>query len=198
MEQHHQSYWKSRYNTKETGWDIGYASTAITAYIDQLTDKSAKILIPGAGNAYEAEYLHHNGFTEVHILDFVIDPLEVFSSRTPTFPQSHIHHQDFFSHQDQYDIIIEQTFFCALKPPLRRDYIDKIHELLKPEGEFAGLLFNIEFDEDKPPYGGNEAIYQSLFSRRFKIEHMAVSENSIPQRLGNELFFRMKPLTLCL
>ena len=44
----------------------------------QLTNKAAKILIPGAGNAYETEYLHQNGFTNVHILDFVLDPLDAF------------------------------------------------------------------------------------------------------------------------
>ena len=56
MKRHHQSYWASRYLEKQTGWNIGYASTPITAYVDQLTNKAAKILIPGAGNAYEAEY----------------------------------------------------------------------------------------------------------------------------------------------
>ena len=50
-------YWEERYRAGTTGWDIGSPSTPLKEYIDQLQDPSKKILIPGAGNAYEAEYL---------------------------------------------------------------------------------------------------------------------------------------------
>jgi Thiopurine S-methyltransferase (TPMT) len=52
-----ESYWTNRYNDQSTGWDIGYPSTPLKEYIEQLTNKNIHILIPGAGNAYEAEYL---------------------------------------------------------------------------------------------------------------------------------------------
>jgi len=63
------------------GWDIGYPSTPIKEYADQLTDKSIQILIPGAGNAYEAEYLWKQGFSNVHILDISEIPLKEFKKR---------------------------------------------------------------------------------------------------------------------
>ena len=47
-----QKYWSNRYEEDRTGWDIGYPSTPLKEYIDQLTDKTISILIPGAGNAY--------------------------------------------------------------------------------------------------------------------------------------------------
>lgn len=59
-EKSEETYWTTRYKEKKTGWDIGYPSTPIKAYADQLTDKQLKILIPGAGNAYEAEYFFLN------------------------------------------------------------------------------------------------------------------------------------------
>ena len=49
----------------DTGWDIGKGSTPILTYIDQLEDKSIKILIPGCGNAHEAEYLVSKDFLMV-------------------------------------------------------------------------------------------------------------------------------------
>jgi thiopurine S-methyltransferase len=55
-------FWDELYNTGQTGWDIGYVSTPLKAYFDQLSNQSLEILIPGAGNAYEAEYLYKNGF----------------------------------------------------------------------------------------------------------------------------------------
>jgi len=50
-------FWSSKYQEGQTGWDMGEVSPPIKAYIDQLTNKDLSILIPGAGNAYEAAYL---------------------------------------------------------------------------------------------------------------------------------------------
>ena len=50
------NYWEERYQKGETGWDAGKITTPIKEYIDQLTNKNLKILIPGAGNGYEFDY----------------------------------------------------------------------------------------------------------------------------------------------
>jgi hypothetical protein len=52
--------------SNETGWDLGQVSPPLKAYIDQLTDKNLRILIPGCGNSYEAEYLLEKGLYEHH------------------------------------------------------------------------------------------------------------------------------------
>jgi len=51
------NYWTRRYNEDKTGWDIGYPSTPLKTNIDQLENKTLKILILGAGNGYGAENL---------------------------------------------------------------------------------------------------------------------------------------------
>jgi len=61
------AYWEDRYKEQQTDWDIGHTSPPLKAYFDQLTDQQLKILIPGAGNAYEAIYLHENNFMHVHV-----------------------------------------------------------------------------------------------------------------------------------
>ena len=48
-------FWNKRYLDKETGWDIGYVSTPIKEYFNQVKNKELKILIPGGGNSHEAE-----------------------------------------------------------------------------------------------------------------------------------------------
>ena len=55
-------FWNQRYLENDTGWDIGYISTPIKEYFDQINNKKLKILIPGGGNSYEAEYLYKKGF----------------------------------------------------------------------------------------------------------------------------------------
>lgn len=63
------AFWNERWRTNQTGWDIGYASPAIISYFEKIEDYSAKILIPGCGNAYEVSALLNLGFTDITILD---------------------------------------------------------------------------------------------------------------------------------
>lgn len=188
-----EQFWSKKYKTGKTGWDIGHISTPIKEYIDQLTDKSLKILIPGGGNSYEAEYLFRNGFKNIFVADISEFPLNNLSERVPAFPKLHLLHANFFEHSDGYDLIFEQTFFCALNPNLRNAYATKIHELLKPSGKLVGLLFNFPLTNDGPPFGGSQAEYQSLFQEQFHIKKMETAYNSIPPRAGNELFFQLSP-----
>lgn len=185
--------WDERYKTGKTGWNIGYASTPIKEYADQLKDKELKILIPGSGNSYEAEYFFNNGFKNVFVADISAYPLKNFQERVPNFPKEHLLHIDFFEIDQQFDLIIEQTFFCALHPSRRKDYVDKVHQLLYPQGKLIGLLFKFPLNpESGPPYGGNLMEYQELFSPKFDIQIMETAKNSIPPRMNNELFIKMK------
>ena len=68
-----QLFWGKRYSDQSTGWDIGYPSRPLKEYIDQIEDRNQKILIPGAGNAYEAEYLHQEGFSKASINDSIFN-----------------------------------------------------------------------------------------------------------------------------
>ncbi|MEI7484812.1 MAG: methyltransferase [Ignavibacteriota bacterium] len=182
------SYWDAQYFENMTGWDIGNVSTPIKEYIDQISDKSLKILIPGAGNAYEAEYLFLNGFKNVYVLDISSIAISSFKQRFPDFPDKQLLNQDFFSHNDMYDLIIEQTFFCAINPADRAVYVKKTHSLLKENGRLVGLLFNHEFEKEGPPFGGTAKEYEELFAPFFDFKTFEVSYNSIKPRANREHF----------
>lgn len=183
-------YWNERYKSTNTGWDLGEVSPPIKEYVDQLNDKSIRILIPGCGNAYEAEYLHRKGFTNVHVLDFASEPLVDLQRRVGDFPAEHLHKDDFFAHEGQYDLILEQTLFCAIDPSLRPNYVETVNRLLVSKGKLVGLLFNREFDGG-PPFGGKMEEYQALFVKEFDTIKMEPCYNSIAPRLGSELFVRI-------
>lgn len=183
------TYWEQRYNDDKIGWNIGHPSTPIKNYINQLTDKEIKILIPGAGNGYEGEYLWQNGFKNVYLLDIAEQPLLNFRKRVPEFPLDQILHSDFFKLNDTFDLIIEQTFFCALDPLLRSAYVKKMHQILKRKGKLVGLLFNFPLTDVGPPFGGDKNLYQELFSQSFSLTTLEMANNSIIPRQGKELFF---------
>lgn len=194
MDRLNAQYWQQRYENLATGWDIGHVSTPLKAYFDQLTNKKLKILVPGAGNAHEAQYLHERGFEQVFVLDWAYSALQNFKERVPSFPNEHLINANFFDYNPSvlYDLIIEQTFFCALPPNLRLPYVHKVHQLLKPQAKLVGLLFDFPLTEDGPPYGGHINDYQVLFVIHFNIRIMDNCYNSIPPRMGKELFIKLE------
>ena len=181
-------YWEERYESATTNWDIGEISTPLKTYIDQLKNKNSRILIPGAGNGYELDYLIENGFQNVLVIDYAKHPLDAIISRNKTL-EKHLIHDDFFNHNGRYDLILEQTFFCALQPNLRRKYVTKMHDLLSEKGKVSGLLFNFPLTEEGPPFGGSVEEYINLFSNTFSIKTLNLAYNSIKPRANKELFF---------
>jgi thiopurine S-methyltransferase len=189
-----EEYWDERYKSDTAGWSLGNVSPPLKEYIDQLRDKKVKILIPGAGFGYEAHYLMLQGFQDTHICEWSETAVSTFKANYPDFPEHQIHVGNFFELQETFDLIIEQTFFCALDPILRKDYVIKMHDLLETGGKLAGLLFNFDFDISGPPFGGSQKEYEKLFSPLFKIKTMARCYNSVAPRSGNELFFILEKI----
>jgi len=194
LEKFSAEYWNRQYLESKTGWDIGYISTPIKEFIDQLTDKSIKILVPGAGNAYEVEYLYKQGFSNTYLLDFSEQSIQNFLDRCPDFPMEQIIIEDFFGHHGSYDLIIEQTFFSSIPPNMRNQFAAHISKLLNTGGKFVGLIFNHHFQFEGPPFGGTAKDYNMLFSKYFAIEIMENAYNSIKPRLGREFFVMLKKL----
>lgn len=185
------TYWDNQYQAHTTGWDLGEVSPPIKSYIDTLQDKGIAILIPGCGTTYEAEYLLAQGFTNITVID--IAPTLVHSLQTKFGANKNITIilGDFFEHQGVYNVIIEQTFFCALAPRMRQKYVWKMHQLLSEHGLLIGLLFNRDF-EVSPPFGGSLKEYKQLFQHAFLFNKLSTATNSVPARAGNELFIEFR------
>lgn len=183
-------FWQNRYEEQKTGWDLGDASGPLKYWIDQIEDKNARILIPGCGNAHEAGYLLQKGFTDVHLIDIASAPIERLKFQFKNHSAIKIEQRDFFLLDKQYDVILEQTFFCALHPSLRLKYVEKISDLLADTGYLSGVLFNRNFENDGPPFGGSTEEYFSLFSNGLKVDKLEACHVSHEARLGTEVLFK--------
>jgi hypothetical protein len=182
------NYWEERYQNKETGWDVGKITTPLKVYIDQIENKALKILIPGAGNGYEFDYFIEKGFYNVFIIDLAKQPLNNLKNRNLKYEKNFIQ-GDFFELNDTFDLVIEQTFFCALNPELRAKYVSKMYSILSEKGKIAGLLFDFPLTEVGPPFGGAKEEYLNLFSEKYNIKTLEKAHNSIKLRENKELFF---------
>ena len=185
-----EEFWENKYKKNKIGWDLGSISPPLKAYFDQLTDKDLKILIPGGGNSHEAEYLFNKGFKNVFVVDLAKSALENIKKRVPSFPDSQLIHANFFDLEITFDLIIEQTFFCAINPELRQNYASKMNHLLNENGKLVGLLFDAKLNEDHPPFGGSKKEYLSYFDAYFSLDIFNECYNSYPNRQEMELFIK--------
>lgn len=185
------AYWDERYREAHTPWDIGAASPPLTAFLQQLQERSQRILIPGAGYAHEAHWLWQQGFRQITVLDISPTALAAAAQKWPNIPGHIFQQDDFFAHRGSYDLIVEQTFFCALAPTLRARYAAQMKALLRPGGHLVGLLFDFPLHAEGPPFGGNQQEYRRYFTPHFRIHKLERCYNSIAPRRGSELFVHL-------
>lgn len=187
-----EDFWNNCYLTGQTGWDMHQASPPLTTFLDSLNDKSISILIPGCGNAHEVDYLMAHGFHRVTVIDIANSLVKKLQDKFKGMPVKIIN-GDFFNHEGNYDLILEQTFFCAIPPYHRKNYVLKMHELLNDRGLLAGVLFKENYGfADHPPYQGSKNEYVQLFSPYFNILKIELCNNSIAPRMGNEYFVKLE------
>ena len=189
------NYWTDRYKNHDVAWDMGRVSPPLKEYFDQLTDKNIAILIPGCGNAYEAKYLLQSGFKNITLIDISPLPVAKLQNELTDYANEELHIicGDFFALNQTFDLIVEQTFLCAIDPSLRLAYVEKMKTLLTPNGKISGVFFNRTFDGG-PPFSGSEAEYRLLFKDNFHIKVMEGCYNSISPRSGTELFVILQKL----
>ncbi len=126
-------------------------------------------------------------------MDISALPLQNFKARNPNFAEQQLIEANFFEHQGQYDLIIEQTFFCSFEPTVsnRTMYAKHCANLLNNNGKLVGVWFDIPLVEgnlDKRPFGGTKEMYLNYLSPYFNAKTFEACYNSIVPRAGQELF----------
>ena len=188
MENLNADFWNNRYENHQIGWDLGGVSPALKFWMDQFPDKSASILIPGAGNAYEVDYLVALGFTNITVIDIAPKLVAALKQRFASVNEVTIILGDFFELEGKFDVVLEQTFFCAIDPELRSQYVDKMKDLLTDKGQLLGVLFNRSFIGG-PPFGGSTEEYEVLFRDKFEAKFLPC-DVSHPARKGSEVLLQ--------
>ncbi len=184
-----EQYWEKRHREGDTPWNIGKSSPPLVAYMSQVKNKNISVLIPGAGDIHDAAAFLGLGFTHITICDISQTAIQHMKHTLGEDARIQYILGDFFTLEGQYDLIIEQTFFCALEPSLRKNYVAKMAALLKKGGKLVGVLFNRTFEEAGPPWGGHAEEYINLFEPILHINKLEMCYNSVAQRQGSELFF---------
>lgn len=136
------------------------------------------MLIPGCGSAYEVKAFHDAGWA-VMAIDF--SPEAVTRAKKLLGPLGdRVVLGDFFKHPfnaQEFDVVYERTFLCALPPELWNDYGTRMQRLLRPAGMLVGFFLYGE-EPEPPPYPLTPEWVETLFCG-FKL----VREESVPDSL---------------
>ena len=184
-----QEDWQRHYETNDMGWDLGQVAPPFVKLWEDKKLPPGKVLIPGCGRGHEVVFLASHGF-EVTAVDFSEGAVtHLNKSLKERNLSGRILQQDFFrlddSHNSYYDLIIEQTFFCAISPWQRKGYVLNSVRLLKPGGMLAGLFYHTE-KQGGPPYNTTREDIKTHFSENFKIHELDKTPLSAEQRKNKE------------
>ena len=89
------------------------------------------------------------------------------------------------THDRLYDLLIEQTFFCAISPSQRPLYVETVARILKKGGMIAGLFYHTG-QEGGPPFNTTRQDIIKHFSDSFEIRELAQAKNSADKRKDKE------------
>jgi SAM-dependent methyltransferase len=84
-----------------------------------------------------------------------------------------------------FDLVLEQTCFCAIDPIRRAEYVTAVHRMLVPGGRLAGLFYRCGGDSG-PPFNTEPDQVRALFDGLFVVDSLAPTPHSHERRSGEE------------
>ena len=177
-------FWNSHYASGNTPWDFHGVPSALLAFLGR--SQPSEVLIPGCGSGYEVRAFHEAGW-DVIAIDFSAGAVEQARRHLGKLAPAVIL-GDFFRYDfgaRRFSTIYERTFLCALPPRLWKDYINRMTQLLRPNGRLAGTFFYGTGIEG-PPFPLAETKADELFREKFNLVRSDPVEDSQPFFVGKE------------
>jgi SAM-dependent methyltransferase len=194
--------WEARYQTQNTGWDLGAVAPPFMSLLTSAPSLSpGRMIALGIGRGHDALYFAEHGF-EVTGVDFA--PSAIAATQVAAQQRQRsitLLERDIFQllpeFATQFDYVLEHTCFCALDPSLRDQYVHLVWHLLKPGGALIGLFW-AHARPGGPPFGTTVQELRDRFCQRFTVRLFDIAADSIPSRAGEEYLLQLqKPHSIC-
>jgi cyclopropane fatty-acyl-phospholipid synthase-like methyltransferase len=184
-----QADWQKHYNDNDLAWDLGEVAHPFVRLWEDKVVQPGTLIVPGCGQGHEVIYFAERGF-QVTGVDYSLGAEKLLrDSLNNKKLNAQVLHQDFFeldeTHNQAYDNMLEQTFFCAIHKDQRPTYVETVSRILKPGGLLFGLFYETG-EEGGPPFNTTEADIQNHFSTAFDIERLEKCSFSNEKRKDKE------------
>jgi SAM-dependent methyltransferase len=182
-------FWNERYLLGDTGWDLGEPSPPFVRLHRDGVMAPCKVLVPGCGRGWEVAWLARQGYdvTGLDIAPAAIEAARARAGADGVAPE--LVEGDLFDPPEallgRFDLVLEQTCFCAVHPARRPAYVEAVHRLLAPEGRLIGLFYACKGDGG-PPFATRPEEVRALFAPRFWVRSLTLTPHSHPRRQGEE------------
>uniref|UniRef100_A0A0D3GCZ2 Methyltransferase domain-containing protein n=2 Tax=Oryza TaxID=4527 RepID=A0A0D3GCZ2_9ORYZ len=183
--------WEKSWEAAVTPWDLGKPTPIIEHLVKSGT------LPKGRALGYDVVALAspERFVVGLDISSTAVEKAKQWSSSLPNADCFTFLADDFFKWKpsEQFDLIFDYTFFCALDPSLRLAWAETVSGLLKPHGELITLIYLISDQEGGPPFNNTVTDYQKVLEPLgFKAILMEDNELAIKPRKGQEKLGRWK------
>lgn len=188
-------FWSNIYNTEQNpGWNLNQPAEAFKDMLPRLKLPKSRVLVLGAGEGHDAALFAEAGHV-VTAVDFSKEAIKRGQAKyghlsNLTFHESNIFHlpQEW---NFNFDLVVEHTCFCAIPPDQRNEMVRLYRRMLHEEGQLLAVFFTME-KRSGPPYGATEWEIRKRTEQGFHYLFWGRLRNSLPQRMGRELFVLAK------
>lgn len=170
-------------------WHHNEPTPTLISAIAQIKMPKARICVLGSGTGEDAAYLASLG----HLVTAVdISPEAVDKARAKHGESSHLKFvcSDVFewakSNVDQFDLVYEHTFFCAIDPDRRAELVQHWRRLLVENGHLLGIFFAFE-KLGGPPFSATEWEIRQRLKKSFQSLYWTRWRKTPNHHLGIEL-----------
>lgn len=173
-------FWTVRYTAGKMPWDFGGVPSALKSFLAR-SSALGRVLVPGCGSGYEVQAFHVAGY-DVTAIDFSPAAVEQ-AKRVLGALAERVILGDFFTHnfgEHGFDLIYERTFLCSMTPSRWPVYVDRMADLLVPEGKLIGVFLYGHRLSSGPPFPLTDAEAEQLFKQRFELVRSEALTDSLP------------------
>jgi SAM-dependent methyltransferase len=183
--------WERRWAAGDTPWDLGRAPAVLDDLLAGLADGPLCVLVPGAGAGHDALAWARAGHvvTAVDVAPTALVRCRESARKAGLAPTLLV--ADLFAlPQDlrgAFDVVWEQTCFCAIPPTRRPDYARAMADVLRPRGTLHALLWN-HGRPGGPPHDVRREDAQRVFAPFFEPISLVDVTGSPAGRAGEFLY----------
>lgn len=184
-----EKFWTGIYVNEQPGWETGVPAPALALRIDSLRLPKSRVLVLGCGSGEDAALFARLGHV-VTALDFSPEAITRAKAKFPELNIQWIQGDAFKLREnwvESFDIVVEHTFYCAIRPERRNELVDLWRKYLIPGGFLIGVFFTME-KRFGPPFGGTEKEIETRLKKSFQFLQWLRWRQSLPVRQGKELF----------
>ena len=161
--------WSARYAAEDTPWDNGAPHPELSLRLQDgrlaPPHEGARVFVPGVGRGHDAIALARRGWA-VTAVDVVESLVEEVAPQLEKLGGTFVVGDALeYGAAQEFDLIWDHTFFCAIQPTDRARWGQQAARILKPAGQYAALVFPVgkPVEEGGPPFGMScEALMEAL------------------------------------